>query len=252
MDFISLPVQAALWGGLAGSALLLGATIGYFINLSHRVVSGIMAFGTGVLISALSFDLMEEAVTKGGVLAAAIGFAIGVVLYSTANLILDQYGAKHRKRSRKSSPVKTASAGTAIALGALIDGIPESAAIGVSLLDGQGVALVAMLAIFISNVPEGLSSTAGMKRDGKSLKSIFGMWFVIVGALIISAFLGYTFIGPMGPVIIAGAIAVAAGAILVMLVQTMIPEAVDDIHSATGPIAATGFLIAFAASRILG
>jgi ZIP family zinc transporter len=143
MDFIALPLQAALWGGLAGSALLLGATIGYFVNLPHRVVSGVMAFGTGVLISALSFDLMDEAVTKGGVLAAAIGFTIGVILYSSANAILDRYGAKHRKRSRKSSTVKAASGGTAIALGALIDGIPESAAIGVSLLDGEGVALVA-------------------------------------------------------------------------------------------------------------
>lgn len=252
MDAISLPIQAALWGGLAGTALLLGAAVGYFANLPHRVVSGIMAFGTGVLISALSFDLMEEAVDRGGIGAAATGFVIGVLLYSSANAVLDKYGAKHRKRSRKSAAVKSASGGTAIALGALIDGIPESAAIGVSLLDGEGVALVAMLAIFISNVPEGLSSTVGMKRDGKSFKSIFGMWIAIVSALILAAFLGYSVIGSMGPVVISGAIAVAAGAILVMLVQTMIPEAVDDIHSATGPLAATGFLLAFAASRLLG
>ena len=157
MDFIfpSLPLQAAIWGGIAGSALLLGAGIGYFVDLPHRVVSSIMAFGSGVLISALAFDLMEEAVTRGGISAAVTGFLIGIFVYSAANAVLDRVGAKHRKRSRRSTDAKTASAGTAIALGALIDGVPESAAIGVSLLDGEGLELVALLAIFVSNIPGG-------------------------------------------------------------------------------------------------
>lgn len=248
---MSIGLQAAMWGGISGLALIFGAIVGYYIKLPHKVVASIMAFGAGVLISALSFELMEKATLKGGVMPASLGFLFGVLLYTIANWALSMYGAKHRKRSQLYVPVKAQGAGIAIALGALIDGIPESAAIGVSLLDGEGVALVTVLAIFISNIPEGLSSSANMRNSGRSAGFVFGLWTCLAVVLAVSAWLGYTFLGALGNTFIAFATAVAGGAILVMITQTMIPEAFEDIHDITGPIAAMGFLAAFSASHLL-
>jgi hypothetical protein len=97
---IMIPVwlQAGLWGLFSGGALLIGAAIGYRVELSNRRIAGIMAFGAGVLISALCFELMEEAFKEGGLRATVIGFAAGAVVYSAANWGLSFYGAKHRKR----------------------------------------------------------------------------------------------------------------------------------------------------------
>lgn len=246
---ITLPLQAALWGFLAGGALLFGAAIGYFIKLPKVVSSSIMAFGIGVLISALAFDLMEEATQASGVPAAITGFIFGAALYALANAALAQAGARQRKVADRATVA--ASASIAIAIGSLLDGVPESAAIGISLLDGEGVALVTLLAIFISNVPEGLSSSIGMKASGKSAAYVFAIWSSIALACGVSAFLGYTVIGTLDPFFIGAAIACAAGAIFVMLIDTMIPEAFDDMHNWSGPIAAAGFLFAFAAGHLL-
>lgn len=245
---IALPLQAALWGLLAGSALVLGAAIGYFARLPRVVSSGVMAFGIGVLVSALAFDLMDEALGTGGLFAAIAGFVFGAALYAVANAILARSGARERKLSGRKAGV---GASLAIAIGSLLDGIPEAAAIGVSLLDGEGVALVTMLAIWISNVPEGLSSTVGMKAAGKPAGYIFSIWGGIALMCAVSAFLGYMVIGQFGPFWIGAAIASAAGAIFVMLIDTMIPEAFNDIHNLSGPIAAAGFLFAFAATHVL-
>ena len=247
-----LGLEAALWGGVAGLALLLGAAIGYFMTLPHKLVASVMAFGAGVLIAALSFELMETAVHQGGLLASVLGFMFGVLIYSSANAVLSIYGAKHRKRSRAGRSLGAQNTGVAIALGALIDGVPEAAAIGVSLLDGQGVATVTLLAIFLSNIPEGLSSSAGMRASGKSAGFVFGLWLAITGISAVAAWLGFSFLGQFGDAYVAFAMAVAAGAILVMIIQTMIPEAFEDLHAITGPIAATGFLTIFSLSELLG
>ncbi|MEM5500233.1 ZIP family zinc transporter [Ahrensia kielensis] len=247
MEYLSLPAQAALWGFVAGGALLLGAAMGYFLNLSKMVSSSIMAFGIGVLISALAFNLMDEAFKTAGSIAATVGFVFGATLYGLANAFLSRSGAAGRKQS--SAVTAGAAASIAIAIGSLLDGIPESAAIGISLLDGEGVAFVTLLAIFISNVPEGLSSSVGMKAAGKSASYVFSIWGSIAVTCSVSALLGYLIIGQLGPFYIGAAIACAAGAIFVMLIDTMIPEAFDDIHALSGPIAAAGFLFAFVASH---
>ncbi|MBN7796517.1 ZIP family zinc transporter [Parahaliea mediterranea] len=252
-----LAAQAALWGGLSGLALVLGAAIGYFARLPQHAVASVMAFGTGVLISALTLELMESAVAGGGLPAAAAGFAFGVCIYSGANAVLALYGARHRKHSRRPPArarreVSAPAASAAIALGALLDGVPESAAIGVSLLDGKGVALVTVFAIFISNVPEGLSSAAGMRQAGKSAAAVFSLWTAIALASAGAAWFGYSVLGQLGPAYIAFAMATAAGAILVMIIQTMVPEAFEEMHGVTGPIAAFGFLLAFCASAAFG
>lgn len=175
MDTVPLPWQAGLWGLVAGSALVIGAAIRYFVPLPAMVNSSVMAFGIGVLVSALAFDLMEEAFDAGGIAAVAGGFVFHAVIYAVTNAALARAGARSRK---KSSGGAATSATLAIAAGSLLDGTPESAAIGISLLNGEGVALVTMLAICISNVPEGLSSSIGMKAAGKSAAYVFSNWVV--------------------------------------------------------------------------
>lgn len=247
-------LQAGLWGGLAGSALLLGALVGYATRLSPRLIAGIMAFGAGVLISALSFELMEEAIHRGDFLSVAIGFVGGAAVYSAANVVLARQGAKHRKRSGSQQPSEEQASGSgmAIAVGALLDGIPESIVIGVSLLAGGSVSLVAVAAVFLSNVPEGLSSSAGMKKAGRSKAYVFGVWGGIALVSALASLLGYVLFRGVSPRVIAGTMAVAAGAILAMIADTMIPEAFEGGHDLTGLITVLGFLVAFLLSQAGG
>lgn len=156
---MALPVwaQAGLWGLLAGSALLLGAAVAWLTSLPQRLIAGIMAIGSGVLISAVAFDLMDEAYRQGGFDSTSAGFLGGAAVYTAANIYLTRRGAKHRKRSGHGSDERQSDAGDAglaIAVGALLDGIPESIVIGVGLLEGKGVCLVMVAAVFLSNVPE--------------------------------------------------------------------------------------------------
>src|ERR1051325_2905813 len=186
-------LSAGLWGLVAGSALLLGAAVGYFARVPQRLIAAIMAFGSGVLISALSFDLMDEAYRRGGFDSTAIGFVSGALVYTAANWYLARQGAKHRKRSGGQQPSEgeQGGSGLAIAVGALLDGIPESIVIGVSMIGGGTVSTVAVIAIFLSNIPEGLSSSAGMKVAGRSAEYIFGVWGGIALVSGLAALIGY-------------------------------------------------------------
>ena len=253
---LMMPVwmQAGLWGLCAGGALVIGAAIGYWVRLSSRMIASVMAFGAGVLISALSFELMAKAYKQGGIHATAFGFAAGAVVYSAANWLLGRYGAKHRKRSgdKQSSGDEAKGTGAAIAVGALLDGIPESIAIGLSMLAGNGVSAVTVAAIFISNIPEGLSSSAGMKRSGRSVGFIFSIWLVIAFASGLAALAGYSIFDNLSLEVRAVTTAIAAGGILAMIADTMIPEAFEGTHDLVGLITAAGFLCSFALSMIEG
>jgi ZIP family zinc transporter len=247
-------LEAGFWGLVAGSALLLGAGIGYFARIPQRLIAAVMAFGSGVLISALSFELMDKAFERGGFDSTAIGFLAGAALFTGGNAVLARRGAKHRKRSGVLQPTEKDSqgSGTAIAVGALLDGIPESIVIGLSMLQGGVVSVVAVVAIFLSNLPEGLSSAAGMKRAGRSARYIFGVWGGIALASGLAAVLGYSAFREFSPDVIAATTAVAAGAILAMLADTMIPEAFEEAHDMAGLITVAGFLSAFALSKLGG
>ncbi|MFL6541659.1 MAG: ZIP family metal transporter [Chthoniobacterales bacterium] len=245
-------LRAGLWGFVAGAALLVGAGIAYGLQVPTRLIAAIMAFGSGVLISALAFDLMDEAYKRGGFDSTSAGFLGGAAIYTAANWYLAKRGAKHRKRSGDQQP-SDAGSGMAIAVGALLDGIPESIVIGLSMLRGGVVSMVAVIAIFISNIPEGLSSAAGMKKAGRSARYIFGVWGAIAVLSGLAALIGYAVFGHFSNDVIAATTAIAAGAMLAMLAMladTMIPEAFDEAHDFAGLITVAGFLVAFVLTKM--
>ncbi|MBX0292230.1 ZIP family zinc transporter [Hymenobacter sp. HSC-4F20] len=262
IDFPTWAV-AGFWGLVSGSALLLGAGIGYFAHVPQRLIAAVMAFGSGVLISTLSLDLMEEAYKKGGFDSTAIGFVGGAAVYTAANWLLARYGAKHRKRSgehqaqerqavQQNQPTSSDDNGMALAIGALLDGIPESIVIGLSMLAGGSVSIVAVVAIFLSNLPEGLSSAAGMRKAGRTPIYVLGLWGGIALISGVASLVGYSVFSGFSPEVVAATTAVSAGAVLAMIADTMIPEAFDVAHNFTGLITVLGFLVSFVLSKMGG
>lgn len=245
-------LEAGAWGLLAGSALVLGALVAWILPVPQRVVASVMAFGAGVLISALSFDLMDEAERVGGLGPTVLGFVGGAAVYVAANVALARRGARHRKRSSGMMPSEQqqAGSGTAIAVGALLDGIPESMVLGLSLLEGGSVSVAVLVAIFLSNLPEGLSSAAGMRESGRGARYVFGVWVGVALASGLAGLMGVVLLQGASGAVIAVITAVAAGAILTMVADTMIPEAFEKTQLYTGLIATLGFVVAFAIGRL--
>jgi ZIP family zinc transporter len=243
-----MPLQALLWGTLAGAALVLGCAVAWKWRIRQKTVSTIMSFGAGVLISALAFELVGEAAETGGLQPTVYGFLAGAVIFVAANWLLARKGARHRKRSGGQQPSEGGNpgSGTAIAIGALLDGIPESLVLGLGLLSAGAVSPAMLVAIFISNVPEGLSSTAGMKKAGRSAGYVFGVWGAIALLSGLASLIGYTAMENAPETQVAFITALAAGAILAMIADTMIPEAFEDHHLLTGLTASFGFVAAFA------
>jgi ZIP family zinc transporter len=245
-------LQAGLWGLLGGSALLIGAALAYLVALPTRVTAGIMAFGCGVLISAVAYDLIMDGFEQGGLWPVLGGALAGSAAYTLANALVNRRGARYRKRSSGGPDDAAGNGGVAIAIGSLLDGIPESIVLGVSLLDGNGVSLAMLAAIFLSNLPEGLSSAVGMKKDGRSRAYVLGLWAGIVLVSGLAALGGAALLGDAQPEVIALVNAIAAGALLTMITDTMIPEAVEGERGGTGMLVVLGLLVAFTISQLGG
>jgi ZIP family zinc transporter len=244
-------LQAGLWGLAAGGTLVVGAAIAWFVRVPRVLVAAVMAFGSGVLISALAFELVDEAERSGGLTATVAGLVAGAVVYVAANVALSRRGAARRKASgeEQASEQEQSGSGAAIAIGALLDGVPESVVLGLSLLGGGGVGVPVLAAIAISNLPEGLSSAAGMKANGRSARYVFGVWTAIALASGLAGAVGVLALDGASDATVSVITAVAAGAILTMVADTMIPEAFERTHLYAGLIATVGFMVAFTIER---
>jgi len=235
-------LEAAFWGFVGGAALFIGAAMALYLHTSMRFVGLVMGFGTGVLISAVAFELTREAYDKAGADAVVLGLLAGSLVFFAGDWVIDHRGGNRRKSPAGMQPEAT---GSALVLGALLDGIPESAAIGVSLIGGGGVGIAVVAAVFLSNIPEGLSATSGMKASGRSTGYVLGLWAAVAAASTLAAALGYVLLGGVSPAVVAVVQAFAAGAILTMLSDTMVPEAVKHAGSLVGLVTALGFVCAF-------
>jgi len=239
----------ALTAGLiSGLALVAGAAVAWFARIPRKVVGAIMALGAGVLISALAFDLVEEADATGGLVPTLAGFVLGALVYLGADLLLERAGSRHH---RKGGDAATSGTGLGIALGALLDGIPETAVQGVQVA-ATGLPVAVLVAVVVSNVPEGLASTADLKSSGRSARYVFGLWGVTTLVCAGSAALGFAVLGSAPPEVSAGVTAFAAGAILAMLCNTMLPEAFRQVRAWTGALTVVGFLAGYVVHSLAG
>jgi ZIP family zinc transporter len=247
---------AALSGVIGGAALVIGALIAWVVDIPQRVVAGIMALGAGVLISTLAFELVEEAADDGGLIPTTLGFLVGAVIYVVADWLVSR-PKQPRKPAPASITARRAGAklaggtGAAIAIGALIDGIPESIVMGLTVLQG-GISIPVVAAIAISNFPEGLGSTAALKRSGSSLRSVMLLWGGIAVITVVSAVVGFAAFQAAPAGLIALITTIAAGGLLAMVCNTMIPEAFEEQQLLTGLYATVGFLGAFVLHEVAG
>ncbi|MCD0501782.1 ZIP family metal transporter [Bordetella petrii] len=239
-------LQAGLWGLLGASALVLGAALAYLLRLPRRVTSGVLAFGCGVLISAVAYDLLAEGFKLGGFAPILGGALAGSVIYTIANWLVTHHGGRRRRRRASGPSADGESSGTAIAIGALLDGIPESLVLGVGLVAGGAISMPMLVAILLSNLPEGMSSAADMRRAGRGKAYVFGVWVGVALLSGLAAGLGATVFSNASPQTLAAVNAVAAGALLTMIVDTMVPEALRGQGGATGLLVVLGLLSAFA------
>lgn len=246
MDWTTV-FKAGLWGWLAASSLLIGALIGFYWRLSRKLVATVMAYGSGVLIAALCFEQIPEAQRLGGLWPTLSGLLIGGTVFVLADEYLDHLERHHRSRL----PGKGSLVGLLIAAGAFLDGIPESLGLGLGLLGGGNISAVMLVAIFLANLPEGLASAAGLKGEGRSAGYVFTLWGVIVLLSGIAAMVGPALMAQVSPLWLSFALGFSAGAVLCMLVDTLIPEAFAETHALTGLITLAGFMTAFALSHLL-
>jgi ZIP family zinc transporter len=244
-------VGGALFGGLFGaSSLILGGAIALVFCVSERMLGLIMAFGAGVLISAVAYDLVADAFdTSAGNGSLALGLAAGALTFFVGDTIVDRMGGDNRKSMTRAPSAATGSA-LAIVLGIVLDGIPESAVIGLGLLSGEGVGVALIAAVFLSNLPEAIAATTGLSRGGWASRKIIGLWVLVTVVSGVSALLGYTLFDSAGPSALAFVLAFAAGAILTMLADTMMPEAFEHGGKLVGLLTTLGFGLAFALAML--
>ena len=236
-----------MWGLVASSSLLIGATIVLVRPLRQRTVALVMAFGAGVLISAVAYDLVQDAFEHSDAMTLLLGLAAGAFTFYFGDLAIDRMGGEGRKRS---TGVQASGGGAAIALGTVLDGIPESVVLGTTLVGGGGVSTAMLAAIFLSNLPEAMSATAGLSKSGTSRRSIMLLWAGTTLVSAIAAGLGYTLLGSAAGDSVAFVQAFAAGALLTMLTDTMVPEAYEFGGPATGLVTVLGFSVAFGLSTL--
>jgi ZIP family zinc transporter len=223
--------EALGWGALAASSLLIGALVGLARSWPRQAVGLVLGFGAGALISAVSFELAQEGVEIGGTTAVAIGLAVGALTYYVASGLL-------------ASRMGGATPGTALALGAFLDGIPEQLVLGIGLASGEGVSVGLLAAIFVSNLPEAVGGASEMQGAGESRKRVVRLWLGVTIVCALATPIGFAIADTASGELQGGINGFAAGALLVMLVDSMIPDATQQAGRTTGLVTALGFAVA--------
>lgn len=241
-------VLAIIYSAIAGSALIIGAALSTNIKFSQRAIASIMAFGSGVLICAISTGLMEEAFVFGSFDVVIIGFLLGGAFFIAGDYWLHKVGARrHKKIQRYESENQT---GRLISFGAILDGLPESIALGIVLFYTQSGGVLLAVAIFLSNLPESMSAVSGLKKEGYNNKQIYLLWIFVGVISVIITVLSYRYLNGINPNITGLMEAFAAGSILAMLSVSMIPEAFSEGGFSVASMTVLGFLTAFVISKI--
>jgi zinc transporter, ZIP family len=232
------------WGAFAASSLLIGALIALYFRISVRDVGLIMAFGSGVLISAVSFELIQESFElAGGGGTVVFGLLSGCLVFFVGNELINRAGGKNRV-----SPTgeQASGGGLGIVLGSVLDGVPESLVIGLTLVHGGSLGVAYISAVFLSNLPEGLSATRGLIDSGWQRSKVLGLWAIVVAVSALASLIGYVLLKSAGDDVVAFVQTFAAGAILTMLATTMMPEAFDHGGDYVGIATTLGFAAAYA------
>jgi ZIP family zinc transporter len=235
--------EAIGWGALAASSLVIGALLGLARPWPPRLVGVVLAFGAGALISAVSFDLAEEAAKVGDPGIGAAGLAAGAITYFGLNRVLE-----HRGRGKPGS--SETNAGTALALGAFLDGIPEQLVLGIGIAAGEGVSVGLLVAIFVSNLPEAIGSSTEMRAAGTRPPAIRRLWLLVALICAAATIVGYAIADNVGGNVQGAIDGFAAGALLVMLIDSMIPEAVRKGGDVSGLVTVLGFAVAAGLSSV--
>ncbi len=234
--------ESFAWGLLAASSLLLGAVLALRFRIGPRAIGFVMAFGSGVLISAVAFDLVEEAFNLASGSGVALGLFAGCGVFFCGDTLIDRFGGSKRK-----SAVGAQAEGSAlsIVLGTVLDGIPESIVIGLTILESGAVGAAFLVAVFISNLPEAIASTTGLRAGGWTRGRILALWGAVVAVSGLASLAGYGLLHDASPRTVAFFLAFAGGAILTMLADTMMPEAYEHGGKLVGVITTLGFALAF-------
>jgi ZIP family zinc transporter len=239
---------AFLWGLIGGSSLVIGGAIALRFAISQRLLGLIMAFGAGVLISAVAYELVDEAFhTSAGSGGVGLGLFAGAGVFFAGDFLIDRMGGEGRKGS---GGEQASGSALAIVLGIVLDGIPESIVIGLSLLEGGGVSVAVIAAVFLSNLPEAVAATTGLALAGWAHARIMYLWTAVMAVCAFSSLLGYAAFDSASPRTIAFVLAFAGGAILTMLADTMMPEAFKHGGKLAGLATTFGFALAFALTTL--
>lgn len=234
-------LNAFLWGLLATSSLVIGGMIASRFNLSKRTIGIIMGFGAGTLISAISYELIFEAVKLGkGTGFPGFGVFAGAFVFFMADWLISKYrsaGPMDPDASHHSSLV------VPMVLAIILDGIPESIVIGLGIFEGGTVSLAMLVAVFISNLPEAIAGSSGMKEGGWSRKRILLLWIGIAFICSLSTIAGFSLFSGASTQWLSFIQAFAGGAILMMLANSMIPEAYEHGGRLAGVFTVLGFMI---------
>jgi ZIP family zinc transporter len=233
------------WGTLAASSLVIGSIVALVFRINLRTIGLIMGFGSGVLISAVAFDLVQEAADKSiGQGWTAAGLFAGCLVFFFGDRLIDHLGGGNRK-DPTGAEEDSGGSSLSIVLGSVLDGIPESMVIGLTIFEGGAVGAAYLAAVFISNLPESISSTSGLVTSGWKKSRILWMWIAIALISGLASLAGYGLFQNSSPGVVAFVLTFAAGAILTMLANTMMPEAFEHGGKLVGIMVTLGFAVAF-------